>query len=127
MAPAFLKGWENRVLSMVRQIAIIVLSIGAMTAAGILTGCSRSTAGNFQKGLYMPERTIEQVLQNKTNEWMAIPGVEGTAIGLLKDKPCIRIFTSRKPQKIRDKIPSTIEGYPVIIEETGAFRALDQE
>jgi hypothetical protein len=112
---------------MVRQIAIIVLSIGAMTAAGGLSGCSRSTAGNLQKGLHMPEKTIEQVLKDRTDEWMAIPGVEGTAIGLLKGKPCIRIFTSRKPQKIRDKIPSTVEGYPVIIEETGAFRALEQQ
>ncbi len=73
----------------------------------------------------MPERTIEQVLKDRTDQWMAIPGVEGTAIGLFEGKPCIRIFTSSKPQQIRDKISSTVEGYRVIIEETGAFRALD--
>ncbi len=73
----------------------------------------------------MAERNIEQVLKDKTNQWMAIPGVEGTAIGLSEGKPCIRIFTSSKPQEVRDKIPSTVEGHTVIIEETGAFRALD--
>ena len=75
----------------------------------------------------MPKKTIEQVLKERTDEWMAIPGVEGTAIGLFEGKPCIKIFTSSKPQQLRANIPSTIEGYPVIIEETGEFRALDQQ
>jgi len=75
----------------------------------------------------MPKRTIEQVQEEHTDEWMAIPGVEGTAIGLYKGKPCIRIFTSSKPKEVRAKIPSKVEGYPVIIEETGQFRALKQQ
>ncbi len=111
---------------MFRWISIILLNISAMTAAGILTGCSYTGPSDHEKGRYMPERTIEQVQEEHTDEWMAIPGVEGTAIGLFEGKPCIRIFTSRKPQQLRDKIPSTVEGYTVIIEETGAFRALEQ-
>ncbi len=72
-----------------------------------------------------PTTYIEPVQEEHTDEWMAIPGVEGTAIGLSEGKPCIRIFTSLKPKELRDKIPLTVEGYPVIIEETGTFRALD--
>ncbi len=75
----------------------------------------------------MPERTIEQVQEAHTTEWMAIPGVEGTAIGLFEGKPCIKVFSSRKAEELRDKIPSTAEGYPVIIEQTGTFRALDRQ
>lgn len=74
----------------------------------------------------MPERAIEKVQQDHTDEWMAIPGVEGTAIGLFEDKPCIKIFSSIKAEQLRDKIPTTIKGFPVIIEETGTFRALGQ-
>jgi hypothetical protein len=58
---------------------------------------------------------------------MAIPGVEGTAIGLFKGKPCIKILASVKAQKLRGKIASSVRGYPVVIEETGAFRALEQQ
>jgi hypothetical protein len=75
----------------------------------------------------MPQKSIEQVLNEKANEWMSVPCVVGTAVGTFKDKPCIKIFTTSKPQELRDKIPSSVENYPVIIEQTGTFRALDQE
>ncbi len=112
---------------MVGKIAIVLLNIGAISAAGILTGCSYTGPSDLEKGRYMPERTIEQVQEEHTDDWMAIPGVEGTAIGLFEGKPCIKIFTSSKSRQLRDKIPSTVEGHTVIIEETGAFRALDQQ
>jgi hypothetical protein len=110
---------------MVRQISIILLNIGAIITAGNLVGCFYTGPSGLEKRESMPERTIEQVQEEHTDDWMAFPGVEGTAIGLYEGKPCIRIFTSSKAQEVRDKIPSTVEGYPVIIEETGAFRALD--
>ena len=110
---------------MVRWIVIVLLNICAISAAGILAGCSYTGPSGLEKGQSMAERTIEQVLKDRTDDWMAISGVEGTAIGLFEGKPCIKIFTSSKAQEIRDKIPSTVEGHPVIIEETGAFRALD--
>lgn len=110
---------------MARWIVIVLLNISAISAAGSLTGCSYSGPSDLEKGQSMPERTIEQVQEEHTDEWMAISGVEGTAIGLSEGKPCIKVFTSKKPQQIRDKIPSTVEGYTVIVEETGAFHALD--
>jgi hypothetical protein len=85
-------------------------------------GCSPMDKGQQKSG-----KTIQQVQEEHTREWMAIPGVEGTAIGLYKGKPCIKVFSSVKPQKLRGKIPSSVEGYPVIIEETGTFRALEQQ
>lgn len=112
---------------MVKQIAIVLLKVGVIITAGSITGCFFTGTSDYEKGQCMTERTIEQVLKDKTDQWMALPGVVGTAIGLCEDKPCIRIFTSSKPQQLRDMIPSTVEGYPVIIEETGEFRALEQE
>ena len=97
-------------------------------AVGVgLCGCSESRATRLEKGEHMPDKTIEQVLSERTDAWMAIPGVVGTAIGMFEDKPCIKILTSKTPQELRAKIPSTVESYPVIIEETGEFRALDRQ
>ncbi|MHC4258994.1 MAG: hypothetical protein ACYSTF_01080 [Planctomycetota bacterium] len=75
----------------------------------------------------MSGKSIEQVLNERTDEWMAIPGVVGTAIGMFEDKPCIKILTSTREKELRAKIPPIVENYPVIIEETGEFRALDQQ
>ncbi len=112
---------------MIRHIPIVLLGISAVVAASSLVGCSRRDVGELEKGGPMPERTIEQVQEDNTNEWMAIPGVEGTAIGLFEGNPCIKVFSSRKAEQLRPKIPSVVEGYPVIIEETGTFRALDRQ
>lgn len=79
-----------------------------------------------EKGRSMPQRSIEQVLKDHSDQWLAIPGVEGAAIGLFEDKPCIKIFASSSRQNLQDKIPSPVEGYTVIIEETGKFRASEQ-
>ena len=102
-----------------------MLVIVAMTAVGSLSNCCWSTVGELKKGECVPEKTIEQVLNEKTDEWMAIPGVIGTAIGIFEGSSCIKVFTSINPQKLQSKIPSTVENYPVIIEKTGTFHTLD--
>ena len=75
----------------------------------------------------MPKRKVEQVQNEYTPLWLTIDGVEGTAIGLSKGEPCITVFSSIKADELRTQIPSTVEGYPVIIKETGTFRAIERE
>lgn len=110
---------------MTRQITINLLNIIVIITAGNVAGCFYKQTGEPEEGKFMPDKTIEQVLQDNTDQWMAIDGVEGTAIGLSKGKPCIRIFTSVKPQQLQNKIPSAVESYPIIIEQTGSFSALE--
>lgn len=105
-------------------IPIILLSVGVLTAVAGSGGCGGCDSS---KGGRMAGKSIEQVQAECTDEWMAIPGVEGVAIGLLGDKPCIKIFSSKKAEELQGKIPSVVEGHPVIIEETGTFRARDRQ
>jgi len=112
---------------MARQIAVALLIAVVISAAAILCGCRKDGITKSEKGYPMPAKSIEQVLKDNTDAWMAIDGVEGTAIGLYKGKPCIKIFTSVKAEKLRGRIPPAVEGYPVIIEQTGVFRALDEQ
>lgn len=107
-------------MSMTRLIPIALFAIGVFGAAG----CSDPGPG---EGSPMVERTIEQVQADYTDDWMAIPGVEGVALGLLDDTPCIRVFSSKRAEDLRNKIPSVVEGYPVIIEEAGTFRAFERQ
>jgi hypothetical protein len=71
----------------------------------------------------MAHRTIEQVLAAHTPGWMSIPGVVGTAIGECAGEPCLRVMVARETSRIRRAIPDRVDGFPVDVVETGAFRA----
>ena len=73
----------------------------------------------------MQQKTIQAVLKENTDKLMALPGVVGTGLGECSGKPCIKVFVMKKTPELLKQIPSTLEGYTVAVEETGAFRALD--
>ena len=73
----------------------------------------------------MPNKSLQEALQDHTGSLMAISGVVGTAQGLCDGKPCIRVFVVERSAEILNQIPSEIEGYPVEVQETGEFRRLD--
>ena len=75
----------------------------------------------------MKEKTLEEVLQENTGELMSLPGVVGTAQGLCEDKPCIKVFVIEKTPELEKRIPDTLEGYQVMIDETGVIRALPED
>jgi hypothetical protein len=75
----------------------------------------------------MPGRTIESVFGEHKGNLLAISGVVGVAIGESNGKGCIRVFVSRKDTKLLTQVPHSIEGYKVIVDETGEMRALNIE
>ena len=48
------------------------------------------------------------------------PGVTGTAIGLSKGKPCLKVYVMDR--RAAGKIPSRVDGHRVEVEETGTFK-----
>lgn len=74
----------------------------------------------------MGRKTIRELLTDYTREWMSLPGVLGTAQGLFSGKPCIKVFVIQKTVELNKRIPDTLEGYPVIIEESEEFEALPE-
>ena len=73
-------------------------------------------------GEEMPANDLATVLRNHTPKLMAIPGVQGTAETLCADKPCIKVYVEKKTPDIEMQIPPNIEGYSVVIQETGTIR-----
>jgi hypothetical protein len=88
-------------------------------------GCNQDRPQSEQAE-QMAEKTIEQVQEEHTNEWLAIPGVVGTAIGQCEGKPCILILTASNTEQVRRKIPATLEDHPVVVRFVGEVRALDE-
>ena len=74
----------------------------------------------------MPSKPIEEVLDEHTPKLMSMEGVIGTAEGLCNNESCIIVFVIKKTDELIHKLPNTLEGYPVLIEETGVFKALPE-
>jgi len=74
----------------------------------------------------MPFKSISVVLKEHTDELMSIQGVVGAAQGLYKNKPCIKVLVAKDTQEIRNSIPHEIDGYLVVIQESGEIHALSE-
>ena len=71
----------------------------------------------------MTVKTIVEVLKEHTEELMSIPGVVGIGKGLCNDKPCIKVLVTEPTLEMVQKMPDNIQGYQVMIEDTGEIRA----
>ena len=103
---------------------MIILSIGIILICNSVAVCANETDKNGEKGKQMVQKPIDEVLKEHTNMLMSIPGVVGTAQSVCEGQPCIKVFVSKKTENLERKIPKNIEGYPVVIQETGKFKAL---
>lgn len=104
------------------MIVLIVMVAGAGAMA-----CAKQTTSCLRSGNAMTAKTIEQVLEQHTRELMSIPGVVGTAAGLCGRAPCVKVYVMKRTPDLERKIPDTLDGYPVMIEETGEIRAIPEE
>jgi hypothetical protein len=101
----------------------LTLLIAAVSALVLIANLS-CTGGSRQP---MTQRPIEQVLKSHTDSLMAIPGVVGTAIGEFEGKPCIKVLVVKKTKELDQKLPAVLEGYRVVVDETGEIKALDRK
>lgn len=105
--------------------APIVCGIAMMILSGYVFGCSQEGERDDGGQKAMAAKSIEQVLGERTDEWMSIPGVVGTGIGECEGNPCIRIMVKRKTPELQKKIPAEADGFVVDVIETGEFQARD--
>ncbi len=69
-------------------------------------------------------RSITDVLRDHTDSLMALPGVVGTAQGEQDGKPCVMVLVVELTDDLRARLPTELDGYPVVISETGEIKAL---
>ena len=95
---------------------IVMLLIFALTAA--------DTTHHHQKDSARSHMTISQVLEKYTLPWMQMEGVIGTGEGEKNGKPCVLILVKKKTPGLMKQLPKSVEGYPVVLKEVGAVKAL---
>ena len=95
--------------------------IGAALLAGALA-CSSAPRGGGGGEPTVAAKSIDQVLAAHSDSLMALPGVVGTAIGLYEGERCIKVLLTDSGGNTKDRIPSRLEGYRVVIEVIGTIR-----
>ena len=105
----------------------VIYSIGMIVLVCGVMGCVDKTANDQEGEKQVTAKTIEEVLKEHTEELMSIPGVVGIGQGLCNGKPCIKVLVIEKTPELAQKIPDIIEGYQVVIQETGEIRALPKK
>ena len=73
----------------------------------------------------MATNDIKKTMGAHVKELMSLPGVVGVGIGVLDNgSSCIKVMVVKKNSELEKKIPDSLEGYPVMITETGKIRSL---
>jgi hypothetical protein len=88
-----------------------VLLAGALACSGAHSG-----------GATVAARSIDEVLAAHTDSLMTLPGVVGTALGLCDGERCIKVLLADASPGTKRRIPSRLEGYPVVVEVTGTIK-----
>jgi hypothetical protein len=114
------------------RLAVLICVLLIVPSCFLIAGCRRNSGGKLEqpaKSGTTPVRDINDVLRDHDDELMAIPGVVGVYVGLMPDErtPCLKVMAARKTPELDQKVPKSIEGYPVVVEESGIIRPMDRK
>ena len=75
----------------------------------------------------MPDPPIEETSRRHEDELLALPNVTGVGIGERAGEAVIKVFVARKVPaselEPRERVPSSLDGHPVDVEEIGVVEA----
>jgi hypothetical protein len=106
----------KKYISAFLTVAMVIVIIGGMLACVRKKDTSTINETN---------RSVEQVFDSHRDSLLSIPGVVGAGIAKLDGKPCIMLMVKEKSQYVEGQIPKEIDGYRVIVHETGELKAMD--
>jgi len=74
----------------------------------------------------MAQKDINAVLNDHEGELMSLPGVVGVYVGLLPDEKtlCLKVMVIKETEVLKQRIPTSLDGHAVLIEESGVIRPL---
>lgn len=93
--------------------------------AAVVAAAAALCACNPVADTDMPKQSVSEVLARHSAALMSVPGVVGTGEGLCDGAPCIKVYVEQATPALRERVPETLEGYAVALEETGEVRPLE--
>ena len=96
---------------------------GVLAAASWIGACR--AGGGAMAGQPQSRPPIQEVLERRTDSLLSVPAVVGVAQGESGGRLVIQIHVVRRTPELNARLPRTLDGYPVVIVETGEIRALD--
>ncbi len=106
------------------RLATVVVALA--TGFGALAACTQ-VSGREEEGARMVGKSIDAVLKQHTDRLLSLPGVVGTAVSECEGNPCIKVLVVKQTPELGRWIPSALDGFPVVIEESGEIRAIDPD
>jgi len=92
---------------------------------GFGSSCKQADKSQVQTKTVKPMKSIDEVIRIYSDSLMAIPGVVGLYHGLSEDgRACLKVMVKQKTAELEKRIPRQIEGYPVLIDETGEIKPM---
>ena len=67
--------------------------------------------------------SIEQTFDEHHDRLMSIPGVTGIGLGEKDGRPAIVVLVVKLTPTLRASLPHTLNGFPVVVEESGEIVA----
>jgi hypothetical protein len=68
---------------------------------------------------------IDDVLRRHRDRLLSLPGVNAVAASERGGRPCLLVLVNRLTDHVREAIPATLGGHPVVVEEGGPFQRID--
>ena len=73
----------------------------------------------------MSQRPVEEVVNAIAPEWMTWEGVTMVYVSATEDgRPVVKVGVVALPHEVEERIPAAVEGYPVVVVESGKVRPL---
>jgi hypothetical protein len=103
----------------------VLVALAASAIVGCAGGTPPSERSPQESRVNAPRRPIAEVLAEHTPKLMAMAGVVGTAESALPNgKPSILVLVVKRTPELERSIPRELDGYPVVIEESGEIHAM---
>ena len=107
-----------------RNLVSLIFLCVCLLMVSVAVGC-RDLDEKGESRTTMTRRDINTVKDAHADELMALPGVVGVYVGELEDHtPAIGVMVVKKTPELEQKIPRSLEGHPVRIDETGVIRPM---